>query len=793
MANKEKLLASAQKSLQKGQVARAIKDYEKVVDLDPRDIRNRQKLAELYSRAKMTEQAMEAYETVARYYSENGFYLKAIAVYKQVQKLDPASVNTYHRLAELNEKQGLIGNAMAEYRSLVAYYEKQQMSPEAISVLQKMKDLEPENLNIRVKIAETYAKSGLQDKGLAEFQEILTVLKKKGDHGKVLRLCQIFAPLFEGQAVIKIAQAQALVESGEVTEGIPLLQSLLKEHPEDQDILGVLARGYRKSGDFANECRTFKMLLEKLPGDLDLRNGYIRACIDAEDYAKAVEELEAVKESFFEADRVHELQGHYEQLRGQLPADNRIAKTLYSIYQVTGEGDKLFDILSEAPDVTSGTGSGSGAEAEETLDDSILDGAVEDLEDFEGFEEFPEPAEVPDDLPDLLGHAEEEAEEIPLEFLEDVDEVEACSEEPGLATEDVETELEIEPETDEESELAASSGAVEEDLELELELDLDEDFSGDDEPAVDDAPIPLEVSEETAAQAPDETLALDTSVGGDDSSVADLLDLDLDEALGGEETEGPVDLAADLEEAEFYLQQGLYDEAEDVCRAILKASPGTREAELKLAEIESRRGVAGEAAVEPPPAEAATEVAPPADNAGAVTTGAAEQAQAAGGASSESPRLGEQIAADDAESHFNLGIAYKEMGLIDDAIGEFDQARKHPGRLVDSLTLKGLCLVERGSAEEAEGALREALDYPDLTDDQRISLHYEIGLLYEGQQRLLEALDSFQYVAEIDTFFRDVGQKIQQLRASLGLGDDADGGNGGDSGPKGNKDRVSYV
>ena len=87
MANKDKLLASAQKALQKGQTTRAIKDYQKVVELDPKDIRSRQKLADLCSKAGQNENALEAYEVVAKYYDENGFYLKAIAVLSRCRRL----------------------------------------------------------------------------------------------------------------------------------------------------------------------------------------------------------------------------------------------------------------------------------------------------------------------------------------------------------------------------------------------------------------------------------------------------------------------------------------------------------------------------------------------------------------------------------------------------------------------------------------------------------------------------------------------------------------------------------
>ena len=111
-ASKEKLLESAQKSLKKKQIAKAIKDYAKVVDIDPADVRSRQKLAELYVRSNKAAEAYEQYESVAKYFASNGFYLKAIAIYKLMQRLDPGQVSLFNRLAELYEKQGLLGNAM---------------------------------------------------------------------------------------------------------------------------------------------------------------------------------------------------------------------------------------------------------------------------------------------------------------------------------------------------------------------------------------------------------------------------------------------------------------------------------------------------------------------------------------------------------------------------------------------------------------------------------------------------------------------------------------------------------
>ncbi len=772
MANKEKLLAAAQKSLQKGQVPRAIKDYQKIVEIDPRDVRSRQKLAELHSRARNQEKALAEYETVAKYYSENGFYLKAIAVYKQMQKLDPSLVNIYHRLAELNEKQGLNGNALAEYRTLVSFYEKQQMIPEAINVLQKMKDIDPENLNIRVKIAETYAQAKLPDKARAEVLEVRNVLMQKKDFAKVFKLYDIFLPMFPQDPEMQIGLGQALLAKGDTQRGIEILQEQLSADVDNPSILSSLVEGYRKLGDFANERLIYQRLLEKSPADLDLRQGYIKACFKDGAAETALEELDEWKEAFFDEGRVAELKDFFETLKEALPGNELVLQNLHSIYEITGEGNKLFDILSTSGrEVPFAHLAGAISSSEETLDDSILDDAVDDLDEFEELPDAGQESvageEALADIEDAgVGDSLDALEEIPLEFLE-------------------------------EETSAGASLEISEELELELELELEDDLEQFDPTGPEPGTAPAELSRdgsESSSLAPEPEIAARQNAGEECLELnfdEELLDVDFEEDLAdvpGLPTE--IDVEANLEEAEFYLQQGLLDEADRICQGILEAEPENRRVREKLVEVETRRKEVIAAAASEDYVDLAAEIAQE----------ATPRSEAAG---SRMDRFGldsafnefkkgvqSQIDVDDAESHYNLGIAYREMGLLDDAITEFDQALGHPERRVDCLTLKGVCLLDKGATGEAEEAFKQGLSSPDLSVGEKISLHFELGQLYEASGRLLEALDSFQLVADNDMFFRDVGDRVHALRKQLGLEEDR---SSDDDKAKGNKNRVSYV
>ncbi len=308
--SKEKLLASAQKNLQKGQIGKAVKDYQKIVESDPKDFRNRQKLAELLSRDRMIAEALKEYEAVARHYAETGFYLKAIAVYKQMQRLDPARPEFYLRLAELNEKQGLIGNALGEYRNLASHYEKNRMFVEQLKILRKIGDLDPENFDVKVKVVELSIDNEEKD-ARHELQEVLDLLATKNDSSRALRLYNHFVPKFPGDLLLLAGQADVLVKMGETARGEHLLHDILRQDADHEKALRLLARVFLEQGKHQDALHAYQRLLDRQPENLELRQGQIVAAIEAGEKVLASRELLLWEEALVAAGRenlVRELQ-----------------------------------------------------------------------------------------------------------------------------------------------------------------------------------------------------------------------------------------------------------------------------------------------------------------------------------------------------------------------------------------------------------------------------------------------------------------------------------------------------
>jgi len=719
-SNKEKLLESAQKNLSKKQYTKAIKDYAKIVEMEPGDIRSRQKLAELYVRTSKSAEAYEQYEAVARYYSSNGFYLKAIAIYKQMQRLDPSQVSIYSRLAELNQKQGLIGNAMAEYRSLVDYYERNQLIADEIKTLEKMRDLDPENLNVRVKLADVLTNNDRKDDGFEEIVSIIDVLKDKGDFDKCLKLYTMFLPHFPGNRQLQTGLAHTFFEKGDYVRGTTILETLLKDKPKDPDLLRQISKGYALSGNYLRVVETCRQLLQMDPTDLDIRESLIQCQIDNKHYELALNELEEWKDAFFKGGRLEKLKGYYEFLNSGMPQTTSIIQTLDSIYEHTGEGDKLLDIISDRHDDVE-------TESTDLLSDSILGSVDLDIED--GEENYSD---------GVLSYG----------ILEDDN-----------------IDLLLEPDEDN-----TINSARQDSSDSFIEFDVSDNINLIDESATDD---------------------------GDNDS---LFNLDLEDEVPDKAVASGENLQADLEEAEFYLQQGLFADAARLCQDILAYAPGSQECRRKLQEIEEQR----QAQVE---------------KSAALTDVVAEQEEGFGFGDfdfdSELDQLqpfdaakkkvfktdvDEQIAADDMESHYNLGIAYREMGLFNDAISELEKAQKDPIRFVDCQMLKGLTYSDKGEYLNAEKMFQQALDSPQLEDIQRLNLGYELGLLYERAERHKDALVSYRNVLAQDSKYRDVAEKVATLKRNLGiLGDPPSGGSkaqatsGSTNAPESPKRRVSFL
>jgi tetratricopeptide (TPR) repeat protein len=128
--------------------------------------------------------------------------------------------------------------------------------------------------------------------------------------------------------------------------------------------------------------------------------------------------------------------------------------------------------------------------------------------------------------------------------------------------------------------------------------------------------------------------------------------------------------------------------------------------------------------------------------------------------------IDQNLESDDYEAHYDLGVAFKEMGLLDEAIGEFQKALRSPeGRLRTSEAL-GMAFFEKGQFAVCESILRRAIDGTPGSDDAKIGLLYWMGRAAEALGKESDAITSYERALVVDIGFMDLSKRVQRLSAA---------------------------
>jgi len=245
----------------------------------------------------------------------------------------------------------------------------------------------------------------------------------------------------------------------------------------------------------------------------------------------------------------------------------------------------------------------------------------------------------------------------------------------------------------------------------------------------------------------------------------------------------PVDeaaLADDLEEIDFFLSMEAFEDAKNLINEAVERYGSQPQLVTRLEQVNSELAEP-DVEAKPEPAEAAKE-ALGSDGTGFFDLAAElqeelfdEVLEVTDNTSQEEIQsveelfeefkkgVAEQIDEDDFETHYDLGIAYKEMGLLEESIQEFRIAQEDQSRFMECTAMIGACLIELGRNEDAIRHYEDSLNFESATPDQYIAIRYELALAHEGNGDLEKALDYFREIQSERQGYRDVGARIDAL------------------------------
>jgi tetratricopeptide (TPR) repeat protein len=779
--DKNKIVAEATKLVQKGAHDKAIAAYQKILAEDPKDSRVLLKVAELHQKKGDDKAAAEAFKRVADTYAEQGFFLKAVAVYKQIVKLDPDDVRVNERLAGLYQQLGLVSDAMSQFQLMAAAHERAGDAARLTDVLRRMVELDPENIASSVKLGELCARAGDAAGALEHFRRAADHLKRHNRADEYLKIAERVAVLVPDDLSLTRELANIYLAKGDTKRALAKLQLCFKANPKDVETLNLLAQAFRDLGQTSKTLSVYKEL------------AHVHA----------------------EAGRTGEARATWRKVQEMAPDDPDVADAL---------GGSPPAPAAPAPPAARAPAAGPPPGASRTAPAPATAASPEAvaklLTETDVYVKYGLHDKALDHLRKILAAAPGNP-----DALEKVREIHAAAGRPGEAAEAGEKVVrayvgagqldrarealarlrQIAPSHAALAELTGAVGVTEEvslgASELEdVSEEVDEDILAPAPAREDEDALALAaaghgdeeiVDDEPSAPAGDEDVALEVEAPPRAAPAP---------ARGGRPQRRPggesePDLSDEVEEADFFLQQGLEDEARDALQNLLSLYPGHAVVRARLADLDRRAAAPaparatrgrpeGPSGPRPSPSlvapstvhdesfDIARELADELDDAPTGPSASDDDFQYSVEDVFNQFKKGveQTVRKEDSATHYDLGIAYREMGLLDDAIHEFETALAGNDRKkeVDALSMIGLCRMAKGEKRQAIAAYRRALRSEHLSRDAAKAIHYELGVAYESDGDRQAALWYLQKAAKVDPAFRDVGKRVAALGGGPG-------------------------
>ena len=698
--NRNKVLEAARKYQSRGQYDKAINQYRKLVEADKRDVRSLLKIGDLFVRKGDRGSAIETYQQVADHYAQQGFFLKAIAVFKQILKLDPSRLEAHVQLGEMYEQLQLISDAMSVYEDVSNAFMRAGDTDEALRMLGKMVEIDPEHIPVRIKYAEALSRAGRTQEAADEFEQGALLLRDQGRLDDYIKVAERL--LYHRSNDVRVAKdlAQTYISRRDPKRALAKLQICFKADPRDVSTLSLLAEAF--------------LMLSQTDKAISVYREIARIHREAHRPQERMSALQRIleldpndKDALQALNRTAAASGqHYMPEAVARPASSAGS---VSVSQIGGPE------LSGPSEVSSASMSGA----------SGIMYVEEEVE-----EEIGEASTVSGSLPPTSDA------EIGIESTYEVDELYAS--EPAVR-------------------MPRPGGGGRVISMRHLDAISYEDFLA----------IPLAGNQVAAA-----------------ASFAPSL------------------MEQTLELADAYLVEGHFAQARAIVSELQLTLPDHPLVLDKAREIEELAAASsGVSAVaqplhpstftpvpsDPPEVELGYEELVPGDEgfdfAEKIAEELAEVAEIAPmDEGSEmidvetvfeqfKKGVAEQVGDDDSDTHFDLGIAYKEMGLLSDARREFQVAMSDPRRRCLCWTMIGLCYIEEGQPRDAIEAFQSGLESPEKTAAETTGLHYELGLACEVAGLRDQARLHYEYVFRREPEFREVGQRLQRLGGPSGDAD----------------------
>jgi tetratricopeptide (TPR) repeat protein len=175
------LLKRANKLFRQGKADAAVKEYKRILEIKPDDLEVRRIVGDLELRQNNNKGAIEQFEWIADYYLKEGFFAKAIAMFKRITRIDPNYESALYKLAELYTKQGLVMEAKQIYLDIAEECKRQNNQKKALGMYKKILEFDRTNIKMRLLLADNYLREKLENDAVNEYVTAADIILNKKD------------------------------------------------------------------------------------------------------------------------------------------------------------------------------------------------------------------------------------------------------------------------------------------------------------------------------------------------------------------------------------------------------------------------------------------------------------------------------------------------------------------------------------------------------------------------------------------------------------------------------------
>jgi tetratricopeptide (TPR) repeat protein len=244
-------------------------------------------------------------------------------------------------LAGLNEKHGLTANALAEYKRVYDYYDKNSETEEALNILEKMQNVDAQNVNIRLKLAEAYFSAGKSEESYAVFGKLATLLQERGDTAAFAKLNARIQQLFPKKPEFMLEVLSEQVAGGNAASAVTGLQSLLRSNPGDKRLWELIIDAYKQLDQPQKVKVAYQHFLKFFPDELSSKAGLILCLASERDLKGAMVLLDSYKQELISGGYLDELEGIYRILDEIDPINLDVLDGLRRVFEAGGKSNEV--------------------------------------------------------------------------------------------------------------------------------------------------------------------------------------------------------------------------------------------------------------------------------------------------------------------------------------------------------------------------------------------------------------------------------------------------------------------